>query len=377
MENIEEKACLCALNRHFVYEPKIAVALLEHFGSAREIFSLKEAELDMILGAGTKHRAAIREQHRDKAMAELEALEKDGVRFIGWSERDYPALLKECSDPPVGLYVRSSSLISDLFGQKKSIAIVGTRDITPYGKEWCRRTVMTLASCKEKPVIVSGLAFGTDMTAHSVALEEGLPTIAVMATGPERIYPARNSGLADRIAGTPGCGLVTDYPPGTVPSAIHFLRRNRIIAGLSDALILIESKIRGGGMTTARLAFSYDRPVLALPGRVDDICSQGCNELIRKKIAEPYTSTGRLLESLDMTPLPPPHECVPKAGDDRIGLMSEILLAIKRDRGISVEDIAAGLGVEFKKVAEMTGILESEGLISIDIMRRCTINIKR
>jgi DNA processing protein len=122
-----------------------------------------------------------------------------------------------------------------------------------------------------------------------------------MATGPETVYPIRHTDFAENLCHIPGCALVTDYPPGTAPLAIHFLRRNRIIAGLSEATVLIESKIRGGGMMTANLASSYGRDVYAVPGRIDDLCSQGCNYLIGSKIAESITGEKEFIRSLGMT----------------------------------------------------------------------------
>ena len=278
MKNIEEKSCLCALNRIFGFKPKIGLALISHLGNASEAFKLGQDDLDRLLGPYSQYSRQISRQAVEEAAEELTKMEEAGIGFVGWTEDEYPGLLHECEDAPIGLYVRSATPMTDLWKPRKRIAVVGTRNLTPYGKEWCGTIVAGMASTKERPVIVSGLALGTDICAHKAAIENGLPTIAVMATGPESVYPYRHKEFAERIAGTPGCALITDYPPGTAPLAIHFLRRNRIIAGLSDALILVESKIKGGGMMTSRLAFSYNREVYALPGRVDDICKK-CNYL--------------------------------------------------------------------------------------------------
>ena len=151
-----------------------------------------------------------------------------------------------------------------------------------------------------KPLVVSGLALGVDAVAHRTALENGLKTVAVMATGIDQIYPSQHQGLGEQIASTPGCGLVSDYPPDTQAVAINFIRRNRIIAGICKATLLIESKIKGGGMITAHLANSYDREVFALPGRVDDPYSQGCNLLIRQNLAEPIGDLAELMQKLSL-----------------------------------------------------------------------------
>ena len=386
MENFEEKACLCALGKIFGFKPKIALALIGHLGDARAVFNISRKDLELLLGPHSQYTDIIRKSAVYQAAEELERYEKLDISFVGWTEDHYPSLLKECPDAPVGLYIRSRTHVSRLW-KEKSIAVVGTRDVSSYGKEWCTRTVFGLASSKVRPMIVSGLALGTDICAHKAALEAGLPTIAVMATGPEDIYPHRHRGFAEDMYRIPGCALVTDYPPGTAPLAIHFLRRNRIIAGLSDATILIESKIKGGGMMTARLAFSYDRDVYALPGRVDDIRSQGCNTLIRSKIAEPLTSIPELMDSLgiekdqgrgtmsDMEVLSSVYSS--RVPDDRISQMARILTIIRQNRGISIEDLAETSGLGYARTVELTSTLEIDGFITTDLLQRCSIIPKK
>ena len=379
-----EKACLCALNRIFGFEPKIGTALISHLGCAAEVFELERKDLDAILGPYSRFRGEITEANVGKAAEELEKLGTRGIRFTGWSEDGYPELLKDCEDAPVGLYIRSSTPDVLLWGKRKSVAIVGTRDISPYGREWCTRIVRRFADTPEKPVIISGLAIGTDICAHRTAIDAGLPTIAVMATGPDTVYPVRHTDFAERMASTPGCALVTDYPPGTAPLAVHFLRRNRIIAGLSEATILIESKIKGGGMMTAGLAFSYGREVYAVPGRIDDICSQGCNNLVRKKMAEPVTDMSFLLESLGMSAgksrerMSGREKIESLYGStlprDKVEMMTRILLHIKKHRGTTVEELSCACGLSYSLVSQMTGLLEADGLITVDLLQRCSIN---
>ena len=381
---MEEKACLCALNRIFGFKPKIALALLESIGSASEIFRISSKDLELMTGPHFRYKELLTRDAVDRAAEELSDLEGMGIRFCGYTEACYPAILKECEDAPVGLYVRSSTPPEDLW--KCGIGVVGTRDISPYGREWCSRIVKGFSGSSEKPVVISGLALGTDIIAHQTALEAGLPTIGVMATGPESIYPYRNRETAERMVHTPGCALVTDYPPGTAPLAIHFLRRNRIIAGLSRAVVLIESKIKGGGMTTCRLAYSYNRDVLALPGRIDDLRSQGCNLLISQKIAEPFTSSESLLESMGLKGSG--RETGPSwrerltgvfgstLREESIQSMLGILSVIERNRGITIEELGLKTGEGYAKVAETAGMLEIEGFISIDLLQRCSINYK-
>ena len=386
MENIEEKACLCALNRIFGFEPKVALALIGHSGSAAEIFRLTPKELELLTGPYFKYKGQICRKSVDQAAEELYRLSRDGISFCGYTEDSYPSLLRECEDAPVGMYIRTSTPLDQLWTPADSIGIVGTRDISQYGREWCSRIVDSLSRTPQKPLIISGLALGTDIEAHQTALMRGLPTIAVMATGPETIYPYRNRKTAELMACTPGCALITDYPPGTAPLAIHFLRRNRIIAGLSRAVILVESKLKGGGMTTCRLAFSYNRDVYALPGRIDDLRSQGCNSLIRQKIAEPVTSIESLLESLGMKSTSSPRTdsfmqrlCCTFGNQmtaEDIERLDLILRTIRNERGICIEDIGIRCGLSYIQTAESVGMLEMEGFISVDLMQRCSINYK-
>lgn len=386
MKNYEETASICALNKIFGFEPKIGKALLEHFGSATEVMKLNSKEQELLLGPHSKYKGVICQRAIELAARELEELSQKNIYFIGQTQEFYPFLLKECEDAPIGLYIRSTTPAEHLFSPQQSIAVVGTRDITLYGKEWCGKIVDSLAHTSDKPLIVSGLALGTDICAHKAALDLGLPTIGVMATGPEQIYPWKHQDLAERMVNTSGCALITDYPPGTAPLAIHFLRRNRIIAGLSQATLLIESKIRGGGMMTCRLAFSYGREVYALPGRVDDLRSQGCNLLIKEKIAEAITSERELIRSLG---LKASYRCKNGVGKttleeiystkisrDKISQMATILLHIKAQRGITIEEISEKTDIEYCRTAELVRILEIDGFICIDLLQRCTINFR-
>ncbi len=382
MENYEEKICSCALNRIFGFSPKTGLALITCIGSAAEVFQLKDDELERLLGPYSKFKGLIGQEAFDAAEKELAGLERMDIHFIGWNEEDYPELLHECEDAPIGLYVRTKTPLNELWKPQRRIAVVGTRDISSYGREWCIRTVNGIAESPEKPVIVSGLAIGTDFYAHRTALECGLPTIGVMATGPEAIYPLRHHDFAEKLYRNPGCALITDYPPGTPPLPVHFLRRNRIIAGLSDSTILIESKIKGGGIMTCNLAFSYNRDVYALPGRADDSRSQGCNSLIRKKVAEPLTSVEDLIASLNLKKAARSQAVSADSmlaetygntmQPEQFEIMREILRLIKEERDITTDDISAATGLPYATVSNLTSLLEADGFITIDLLQRCS-----
>lgn len=376
MEDEKETLCLCALNRIFCYEPVVGLRLLEYFGTAAAVFEAPSGQLGGLLHvrpeyAGKIHRGALAESAR-----ELESVERIGGRFVGLHSQAYPQLLRECPDRPLGLYVRSQTPAEDLFNSREAIAFVGTRDLSSYGREWCGNLVSTLSETSAKPLIVSGLAFGIDYVAHTTALTLSLPTVGVMATGIDHIYPSRHESLAERMVCTPGCALVSCYPLGTAPLANQFLSRNRIIAGMSRATVLVESKIRGGGLITARHAYSYDRDVYALPGRVDDVRSQGCNRLIRDKIAEPVISREDFLDKLGLkAPRLRKQDVLTRAA----GLFPEgslelaVLKAVLAERGIDIRTLCARTARPYAEVIAAALALESEGFLSMDILQRCSV----
>ncbi len=387
MKNYEEKVSRCALNRIFGFHPQTAHALVEEFGSAAALFEMGHSRLHDIVGAGYKDLDFINDNEYEAAEVELREVEAIGARFLSSDSPHYPALLKECEDYPVGLYVRSERPIEEIFpSDRRYVAVIGTRDLTSYGKQWCERIVEALAEATKRPTIVSGLAIGADITAHRKALECGLPTIAVIPTGIDAIYPLRHTNDARKICKTPGSAIVTDYPLRTATLQFNFLRRNRIIAGLSGDTILVESKVRGGGMMTARLAFSYFRDVYAIPGRTDDLRSGGCNVLIRDKVAEAITSTTSLLDSMGfkVRRLKPQRAGVDREdlsdkfsgslGGNDIDHMADLLLAIKNAPGTDVEQLSRNCNLEYKHTIELLSLLECDGLIKIDLMQRCSIN---
>lgn len=386
MENFEEKAAACTLNRIFGFKPAIARALTGRLGSAAAVFRLSREEKEAVFGPGSPYPDKLNQEELEQSAAELEWLRKEGFHFIIPGDGIYPNALLECPDAPAGLYLRSDNVSPSLFNAGVAVSIVGTRDISPYGREWTYRIVEALADSLVRPTVVSGLALGVDGAAHEAALELGLPTIGVMATGIESVYPRMHSPMAARMARTPGCALVTDYPPFTSPQAVNFLRRNRIIAGLSKATVLVESKIKGGGLLTANLAFEYDREVFALPGRADDIRSEGCNRIIREKIAEPLTDLGAFVKGLGLGLLTRRNKAVLEEEISRVFSLSEseedvrklqqVAALIKKNRGITLDEICAGCGMDYKDARRYTGMLETEGIIYTDLLQRCSIVFK-
>ena len=384
MENIsKESICACALGHIFGYEPLYSLRLVQELGSAEAVFSLPPKQLSEILGPYSKFDGAIRPEALDEAEKELMRLAEKGCRFLAFTDPDYPELLKDCSDPPAGLYFKSISPPSEIFSSSVSVGVVGTRDVSPYGKDWTARLVMAMGRCPVKPCIVSGLAYGVDVTAHLAALKCGLPTIAVLPCGIDEIYPRQHKAIAERIASTPGCALVTDYPPETAPMAYTFVRRNRIIAALSRAILLTESKIKGGGLITCRLASEYGRDVYAVPGRLDDPRSAGCNMLLAQKEAEAVFSAESLCTALGLGKCkaaanPEPEDRVREfyshLPEGERASLCRIAAVIRQFRGITLDEICRKTGCPYNEVGRLCYTLESDGFISTDLLQRCSIN---
>lgn len=232
-----------------------------------------------------------------RARKEIEFMERHGIRAVYMHDDDYPSGLYETARPPIVLFVLGDVPLES----EHSLAIVGTRRCTPYGLNFCRQVVDDLGSYFPDLCVVSGLAFGIDAAAHVAALEKGVATIAVVAHGLDTIYPAAHRDLARRIIAGRGA-IVTEYPSGTPSVRSRFLERNRIVACMPSGVLVVESEIKGGSMSTAHDAFSYGRDVFALPGRYTDRMSAGCNFLIRRNKAAMATSAADIMEGIGWEP---------------------------------------------------------------------------
>lgn len=381
MENRKVRAALLALNRIFGFTPQKAHSLLAHFPDPCVLFSPAEKSLPGIAPSALEQLAPHRLREAEE---ELQRLEDDGAVFLTLRDPAYPKLLADCPDAPVGLYIRSKDPPETLFA-RPAVAVVGTRDISQYGRTVCTQLVETLAKSPVKPLIVSGLALGVDIIAHRTALENGLPTLAVMATGLDRIYPFCHGRAADLIAETPGSGLATDYPPGTTPLKINFLRRNRIMAGLSRATILIESRLKGGGMITARVAASYNREVYAVPGRITDLRSQGCNQLIGENLAAAVTDCASLVQDLGFGAAEAPagkrnlsallkERYAAALSPEELAMVLKLTAIVREEAEIGIEALSTRCGLSYSDASCLVGFLETEGVLCTDLLKNCAIH---
>ncbi|AWI24990.1 DNA-processing protein DprA [Flavobacterium pallidum] len=269
-----------------------AKKLLSHFGTAEAIFAEKSHKLKKIdrIGSLTVERLKDKSVF-EKAEAELRFIEKAHIRAIAFTDKDYPEKLRHCPDSPIVLFSNGNIDLTN----RRIISIVGTREITAYGRDFCKDLIATLAPLD--PVIVSGFAYGVDITAHLAAIENNLQTVAILAHGLNQIYPKMHKKYMSQVM--ENGGFMTEFWSSSNPIREQFLQRNRIVAGISEATIVIESAEKGGSLVTASMANDYNRDVFAVPGRISDKYSQGCNNLIKTQKANMLTSAADLVYMLN------------------------------------------------------------------------------
>lgn len=256
-----------------------AKRLMTSLGGIREIFAANKKLLTQVPNIGAITAQKILESDvLERAEEEVRFIRKNEIQTAFYWDDHYPVRLKRCVDAPLVLYWKGAIN----FKAEKIVSMVGTRKATGYGRDFCDSLVQEMAQ-RGGYTVVSGLAYGIDIAAHKACLKHGVPTIGVVAHGLEQVYPSMHRSVADKML--ENGGLVTDFVSETVIDRTNFLRRNRIIAGLADATIIVESAEKGGALVTADIADSYNRDVFALPGRSSDSYSKGCNQLIKSNKA--------------------------------------------------------------------------------------------
>lgn len=295
-----------SLANDLIYQ--IALTLVPHLGPVRirflldhytpqEIFKARKSELEKLDSIGSYVAHCIKNFNNYKE-AEQEALfiDKFKITPLFINHPDYPKRLHNCYDPPAMLYYKGTANLN----AAKIVSVVGTRSNTTYGQQLTEQFITDLAS--ENIIVVSGMAYGIDVTAHKAAVKNNLATIGVLAHGLNQIYPNQHSTLAKNIISENG-GLLTEFRSSSKPDKHNFPARNRIVAGMSDATVVIETAIKGGSMITAELANGYNRDVYAFPGRTDDSFSAGCNYLIKQNKAVLLTNARELLTTMGWIPI--------------------------------------------------------------------------
>lgn len=292
--NQQEIISAIALTRISYFSLVELLELFRRVGSAQEIVAHSQHIRDLLPDASDRLIQAFADigQALRYAESELRTAENMGVRPLVMGDDDYPSRLLECPDAPLVLYYQGSASLN----QKRVVSIVGTRRCTPYGQDLVRRFMSELRSLCPQVLVVSGLAYGIDICAHREALAQGYDTVGVLAHGLDDLYPPSHRLTADSMLKQGG--LLTEFPTGTRPDRLNFVRRNRIVAGLSDATLLVESAIHGGGLITTRIANDYGRDVFAFPGAVGAPYSEGCNDLIRQHGAGLIMSAKNFVEAM-------------------------------------------------------------------------------
>ena len=269
-----------------------AKKLISHCGSPTAVFGDKLQNLLKIDGIGTLTiRGLYDAEHLEAAEKEVQYIQDHNIAFTYFTDKDYPRYLKHCIDSPLLLFKKGNFDLKD----RKIISIVGTRNITSYGIAFCEQLIEDLAPLD--PIIVSGFAYGVDICAQKAALKNGLQTIGCLAHGLNQIYPKIHSKYVLEVE--KNGGFVTEFWSSSNPDRENFLKRNRIIAGMSEATVVVESAEKGGSLVTADIANSYDREVFAVPGRAQDKYSTGCNNLIKQQKAHMVTSAADLIYLLN------------------------------------------------------------------------------
>lgn len=337
-----------------------AKRLIENAGSATALFERRTELSSMIPNiqpALIKALDCSAAHHR--AEQELEFIHKHNIVCIGYHDEAYPSRLRECDDAPILLFYRGNTELNP----KRVISIVGTRKCTDYGRDLCESFVRDLATQFPDVLIVSGLAYGIDVCAHRSAIKFGVPTVGVLAHGLDRIYPSVHRNIAAQM--TTCGGLLTEYISHTEPERTNFLQRNRIVAGMADATIVIESAVKGGALVTANIANSYGRDCFAFPGRINDVSSAGCHRLIRHHQAALITSADEFIEAMmwDAQPTKPKaiqRNLFPNLSDEesRIATLLE-----KHPDGISINSLAAEANMPIHRLSALLFELELQGLV--------------
>ena len=334
-----------------------AKALVNIYGNAESVFKAPKKQLEHIEGIGTIRANSIKHFTDFKTCEEeIFFIEKYKISPLFITDKSYPQRLLNCYDSPALLYFRGSANLN----APRIISIVGTRNYSDYGKQVCEKMMEEFSD--QNILIISGLAFGIDTIAHKAALKNNMQTIAVLAHGLDMIYPSQNKSLAKQM--TAQGGLLTDFKSNTNPDKQNFPKRNRIVAGICDALVVIESAKKGGSLITAEIANSYNKDVFAIPGRTNDPKSEGCNYLIKNNKALLITDAGDLLDIMNWREKEKP--AIKKQRELFIELTADekIITSILQEKEmVSIDELYLKSNLSSSAAAQALLMLEMQGVI--------------
>jgi len=331
--------------------------LVSYCGSAEGVFKSTKKSLEKIPGIGSKTAQSIVSLDAfARAEEELIFIDKYKIKSLFYLNNDYPKRLKNCIDSPTILYYKGTANLNN----EKVVSIVGTRNATAYGRNICEKLIDGLK--QHNLLISSGLAYGIDIAAHKYALQLGVETVGVLGHGLDRIYPALHRPIAEKML-TRG-GLLTEFPSKTNPERSNFPKRNRIIAGMADATIVIEAARTGGALITAEIANSYNKDVFAVPGRLEDEVSEGCNFLIKTNRAHLLSKPEDIEYIMGwFTQTNTHHKIAPKLFIDLSPEEQKIVDIIRDNTSIGIDDLQAKLEMPQSKLAMFLLTLEMQSVI--------------
>ena len=289
---MEREICAVILNRLSIYNGACIRSLIKQYCSLQALLELPLQELTSKITTFFGGELPIAGSVIEWGEQEVDWCCGKGVEILIKGESGYPPLLNECADAPIMLYYKGNLELQ----KERFLSMVGTRLASNYGREMCSRVIQDIVNKGCNPTIVSGLAYGIDVEAHRAALEYGLNSIAVIPCGIDSIYPTAHRNVAKELV--KHGGIISEFPRGVQPLKYNFIRRNRVIAGMSEGVVLVESRVKGGSMLTAELANSYGRDIFAVPARLTDINSYGANYLISKNIASIYCNESTIPNAL-------------------------------------------------------------------------------
>jgi DNA processing protein len=343
--------------------------LVSYFGSVEAIFHEPYRNLIKIPGIGSGIAKYINDKSYIKtAELEVEFITRNNIRTYFYLDNDYPFRLRQCDDSPVVFYFKGSCDLNAI----KILSVVGTRNATSRGKELCDKIIGGLAEGHPDLIIVSGLAYGIDIASHKAALSNNLQTIGVLGHGFKTTYPSIHASTAKTMVKQGG--LLTDFISDALPERNNFIKRNRIIAGLSDATLVVESGIKGGALITADIAASYNRDVFAVPGRPDDQWSAGCNSLIRNNkaaLTECSDDIEYFLNWKREISKPPVQRTLFSELDDTEKLIYELL---SKEGDLTIDSICRALEIPVFKLSALLLQMEFKGLLKCspgNVYRTC------
>ena len=334
--------------------------LYEQAGSATALFENRHCLQDVIPDAKPELVRLMQDVDLPlkRAEQELEWMAGKAVRCLTCNDEEYPKRLLECVDAPLVVYYCGNADLN----KQRVVSMVGTRRCTGYGRDICQHFVEELKEADPDIMVVSGLAYGIDICSHRAALAQGMETVGVLAHGLDRIYPSVHRKTAVEM--TRQGGLLTEYVAGTVPERGNFVQRNRIVAGLSDVTIVVESAEKGGSLITANLAHGYGREVLAFPGRVYDERSKGCNRIIQNEMARPVRSAEDLFAIMNWKPKG--DKAKAKQQDLFVSLTEkerQVVDCLQKADDVAIGQIVAETGMPFSEISVLMFELENRGIV--------------